>query len=52
MQDWPAILSDPDQEKLAIMIHTGQRVTWPTIRMLQNRMKIEVRRLCTPTRQC
>ncbi|WWC92971.1 uncharacterized protein L201_007934 [Kwoniella dendrophila CBS 6074] len=39
--DWFRILSDPDRNQLDHMLKTGQRVTWPALRMVKNRMTIE-----------
>ncbi|KAJ2922093.1 hypothetical protein H1R20_g15000, partial [Candolleomyces eurysporus] len=39
--DWVRILSDPDPEELARMLHVGQMVTWPKLHMIENRMRIE-----------
>ncbi|BGO93196.1 hypothetical protein NBRC10512_007551 [Rhodotorula toruloides] len=39
--DWPRILTDPDRNELARMIRVGQQVTWPKIKMIENRLKIE-----------
>ncbi|GAA96902.1 uncharacterized protein L969DRAFT_96794 [Mixia osmundae IAM 14324] len=39
--DWVRILTDPDEAELARMIDVGQRVTWPKIHMIENRLKIE-----------
>lgn len=40
-KDWLNILEDPDREELARMIEVGQRATWPNIRMIDHRMRIE-----------
>lgn len=42
-QDWFHLLSDPSPTSLARMIDVGQRVTWPALHMVSNRMSIEVR---------
>jgi hypothetical protein len=42
-QDWIHILSDPDRKQLARMLDVGQRVSWPALKMVRNRMSIEVR---------
>ncbi|RXK35428.1 hypothetical protein M231_07332 [Tremella mesenterica] len=39
--DWFRILSDPSQVQLARMMQVGQRVTWPALRMVRNRILIE-----------
>ncbi|GAA6019369.1 hypothetical protein JCM10207_001274 [Rhodosporidiobolus poonsookiae] len=39
--DWFRILTDPDQDELARMIKVGQQVTWPKIKMIENRLKME-----------
>ncbi|KAK4705122.1 hypothetical protein P7C70_g1096, partial [Phenoliferia sp. Uapishka_3] len=39
--DWFRILTDPDRDELSRMIRVGQGVTWPKIKMIDNRMKIE-----------
>ncbi|GAA6031322.1 hypothetical protein JCM8097_005602 [Rhodosporidiobolus ruineniae] len=39
--DWFRILTDPDRDELARMIRVGQQVTWPKIKMIENRLKIE-----------
>ncbi|CAG8797095.1 34750_t:CDS:2, partial [Racocetra persica] len=39
--DFFYILSDPDYNRLAQMIIKGQRVTWPKLHMISNRLKIE-----------
>ncbi|CAB4415920.1 unnamed protein product [Rhizophagus irregularis] len=41
ISDFFYILSDPDYERLDKMITTGQRVTWPKLHMISNRLKIE-----------
>ncbi|KAA1089655.1 hypothetical protein PGT21_026173 [Puccinia graminis f. sp. tritici] len=40
-RDWFNILTDPDRKELARMINVGKRVTWPKIRMIENRLRIE-----------
>ncbi|CAG8811009.1 15835_t:CDS:2, partial [Racocetra fulgida] len=39
--DFFYILSDPDHNRLEQMIIKGQRVTWPKLHMISNRLKIE-----------
>ncbi|GAA5898367.1 hypothetical protein JCM6882_000138 [Rhodosporidiobolus microsporus] len=39
--DWFRILTDPDRKELERMIRVGQGVTWPKIKMIENRLKIE-----------
>ncbi|POW20034.1 hypothetical protein PSHT_04015 [Puccinia striiformis] len=39
--DWFNLLTDPDRKELARMIDVGKRVTWPKIRMIENRLRIE-----------
>ncbi|KAJ6539378.1 patatin-like phospholipase domain-containing protein [Mycena capillaripes] len=39
--DWVRILSDPDPVELERMMRVGQIVTWPKLRMIANRAKIE-----------
>ncbi|KAJ7682771.1 patatin-like phospholipase domain-containing protein [Mycena polygramma] len=39
--DWVRILSDPDPHELDRMMRVGQIVTWPKLRMIANRAKIE-----------
>ncbi|KAA1137654.1 hypothetical protein PGTUg99_020019 [Puccinia graminis f. sp. tritici] len=41
LQDWLKILEDPSREELSRMIEVGERVTWPKIRMIEHRMRIE-----------
>ncbi|WVW86753.1 hypothetical protein I302_108807 [Kwoniella bestiolae CBS 10118] len=41
IRDWFRILSDPDRSQLDHMLEVGQRVTWPALRMVKNRMTIE-----------
>ncbi|WWC65714.1 uncharacterized protein I303_108336 [Kwoniella dejecticola CBS 10117] len=41
IRDWFRILSDPDRNQLEHMLTVGQRVTWPALRMVKNRMTIE-----------
>ncbi|GAA6064627.1 hypothetical protein JCM10212_006072, partial [Sporobolomyces blumeae] len=41
LKDWFRILTDPDRDELARMIRVGQSVTWPKIKMIENRLKIE-----------
>ncbi|PLW06532.1 hypothetical protein PCASD_05381 [Puccinia coronata f. sp. avenae] len=40
-RDWFNILTDPDRKELARMMEVGKRVTWPKIRMMSNRLRIE-----------
>ncbi|GAA5968070.1 hypothetical protein JCM3765_003572 [Sporobolomyces pararoseus] len=40
-KDWFRILTDPDRKELERMIRVGQMVTWPKIKMIENRLKIE-----------
>lgn len=40
-RDWFNILTDPDRQELARMLGVGKRVTWPKIRMIENRLRIE-----------
>ncbi|BGP17955.1 hypothetical protein JCM10213v2_006003 [Rhodosporidiobolus nylandii] len=39
--DWFHLLTDPDRDELARMIRVGQGVTWPKIKMIENRLKME-----------
>ncbi|KAJ7095418.1 patatin-domain-containing protein [Mycena belliarum] len=39
--DWIRILSDPDPAELERMMRVGEMVTWPKLRMIANRAKIE-----------
>ncbi|KAJ7276433.1 acyl transferase/acyl hydrolase/lysophospholipase [Mycena haematopus] len=39
--DWIRILSDPDPQELERMMRVGQLVTWPKLRIIANRAKIE-----------
>ncbi|GAA5879548.1 hypothetical protein JCM3774_000283 [Rhodotorula dairenensis] len=41
LKDWTRLLTDPDRDELARMIRVGQGVTWPKIKMIENRLKIE-----------
>ncbi|GAA5983516.1 hypothetical protein JCM5350_000258 [Sporobolomyces pararoseus] len=41
LKDWFRILTDPDRNELERMIRVGQMVTWPKIKMIENRLKIE-----------
>ena len=41
-QDWFRILSDPNPSQLETMLSVGQRVTWPALNMVKNRLTIEV----------
>lgn len=41
LSDWPRILTDPDDDRLANMIAVGQAQTWPSISMISNRVRIE-----------
>ncbi|KAM0789981.1 hypothetical protein ACM66B_005313 [Microbotryomycetes sp. NB124-2] len=40
-RDWSRILTDPDRAELERMMWVGQRVTWPKLKMIENRFKIE-----------
>lgn len=40
-RDWLRILTDPDRDEFARLMRVGQTVTWPKIKMIANRMKIE-----------
>lgn len=42
MKDWFNILSDPERPQLERMLRVGERVAWPALRMVRNRMTIEV----------
>lgn len=42
MKDWFHILSDPDRPQLERMLRVGERVAWPALRMVRNRMTVEV----------
>ena len=48
VSDWMRILSDPDQERLSKMIEVGQRVSWPALHMVSNRMLVEVSHSTSP----
>jgi hypothetical protein len=39
--DFYYILSDPSVERLARMIHMGQLATWPKLKFIENRLKVE-----------
>lgn len=39
--DWFRLLADPDPHELERMIKAGQLVTWPKLRMIENRARIE-----------
>lgn len=39
--DWVRILTDPDRKELARMIRVGQGVTWPKVKMIHNRVRLE-----------
>ncbi|GAA5856076.1 hypothetical protein JCM8547_002968 [Rhodosporidiobolus lusitaniae] len=39
--DWFHILTDPDRKELERLIRVGQAVTWPKIKMIENRLKME-----------
>ncbi|WVQ75039.1 hypothetical protein IAR50_004648 [Cryptococcus sp. DSM 104548] len=41
IQDWFNILSDPTRQQLERMLIVGEKVTWPALRMVRNRMTIE-----------
>nr|POE77663.1 patatin-like phospholipase domain-containing protein [Quercus suber] len=41
LSDYWNILSDPDMERLARMIHVGQLAAWPNVKFIANRMAIE-----------
>ncbi|KAI7237099.1 patatin-domain-containing protein [Hortaea werneckii] len=41
MSDYWNILSDPNMQRLARMIHVGQLATWPKLKFIGNRMAIE-----------
>ncbi|WVQ79253.1 hypothetical protein IAT38_001349 [Cryptococcus sp. DSM 104549] len=41
IRDWFSILSDPDRQQLERMLLVGERVTWPAMRMVRNRLIIE-----------
>ncbi|ODN78595.1 patatin-like phospholipase domain-containing protein [Cryptococcus amylolentus CBS 6039] len=41
IQDWFHILSDPTRQQLERMLTVGEKVTWPALRMVRNRMTIE-----------
>ncbi|GAA5906484.1 patatin-like phospholipase domain-containing protein [Sporobolomyces salmoneus] len=41
LKDWFRILTDPDRNELERMIRVGQMVTWPKIKMIENRLKVE-----------
>lgn len=41
LSDFYYILSDPSPQRLAHMIHEGQQSTFPAIKFIQNRMKLE-----------
>ncbi|KAG8747549.1 hypothetical protein FRC10_000685 [Ceratobasidium sp. 414] len=40
-KDWLNILSDPDEQELERMMTVGQRVTWPKLHLIENRVRIE-----------
>jgi len=40
--DWWRLLSDPNQQQLRRMLEVGEKVTWPALRMVSNRLTIEV----------
>ena len=42
VQDWFRILSDPNRQQLGRMMQVGERVSWPSLHMVRNRMIIEV----------
>jgi predicted acylesterase/phospholipase RssA len=39
--DLPRILSDPDPDRLARMIHEGQQSAFPKLKFIENRLKVE-----------
>ncbi|GBB83703.1 hypothetical protein RclHR1_01040008 [Rhizophagus clarus] len=39
--DFFYVLKDPTRERLELMITSGQRVTWPKLHMISNRLRIE-----------
>ncbi|KAG8766840.1 hypothetical protein FRC12_006623 [Ceratobasidium sp. 428] len=41
LKDWFNILSDPDEQELERMMTVGQRVTWPKLHLIENRVRIE-----------
>ncbi|KAK8849542.1 hypothetical protein IAR55_004877 [Kwoniella newhampshirensis] len=41
IRDWFHLLSDPDRVQLKRMLDVGERVSWPALRMVRNRMTIE-----------
>ncbi|WWD20167.1 hypothetical protein CI109_104643 [Kwoniella shandongensis] len=41
IRDWFHLLSDPDRVQLERMLDVGERVSWPALRMVRNRMTIE-----------
>ncbi|ADV22477.1 patatin-like phospholipase domain-containing protein [Cryptococcus gattii E566] len=41
IRDWFNILSDPERPQLERMLRVGERVAWPALRMVRNRMTIE-----------
>ncbi|QRV87641.1 patatin-like phospholipase protein [Ceratobasidium sp. AG-Ba] len=41
LKDWFNILSDPDEQELERMMVVGQRVTWPKLHLIENRVRIE-----------
>ena len=48
LQDWYRLLSDPNRTQLARMLQVGERVSWPALRMVRNRLTIEVNNAYTP----
>ncbi|KAG7575453.1 hypothetical protein FFLO_00272 [Filobasidium floriforme] len=40
--DWFRLLNDPDRKELDRMMRVGQQVAWPTLHMIENRLKVEV----------
>ncbi|KAL1583417.1 hypothetical protein WHR41_07608 [Cladosporium halotolerans] len=41
LSDFWYILSDPDMDRLARMLHVGQLAAWPKLKFISNRMSIE-----------
>jgi hypothetical protein len=42
------LLSDPNRSQLTRMLKVGERVTWPALHMVENRMTVEVCKLSKP----
>ena len=42
VSDWFRLLSDPTPPQLERMLSVGQKVTWPALNMVKNRLTIEV----------